>query len=232
MKLSMAMLVAMLCLGQMPGRAESPSLVATGDVKRVGTTVELPGLTVYGGAKKSIVATGKVSLTEGILEFIAVEAKGRDYESLLTLDCRPSALKFALLLLGCEESAEPKAAAPGKQPGAALIIEVEWQVAGKAKRVLVEELLRDRKTKKSPAALPWVFSGSYFGVNPLTNREVFMADEEGAHIAMWWQPAMLVNVANDYGNPYRGDEQGFEVRTESIPPKGTPIKLILRQKQG
>jgi hypothetical protein len=192
------------------------------------SAVHLPGLEIRGGEKKYVEATGRVSLTSGILEFIAVEQGGRDYESLFTLDCKPSALKFALLLIGCETGAVPREVKSGEKAGDRLRIEVEWQADGKSKRVPLEKLLVDRKTKKSPAELPWVFTGSRF-VKDIEGREVFLADAEQAFISLWWNPAVLINVGGEFGNPYHGDDQGFEANAAAIPPKGTPIKLIFHK---
>ena len=98
------------------------------------------------------------------------------------------------------------------------------------KRTPVEQLLIDRHTKKPPAKLPWVFTGSYFTQSVLDGREVFMADEELAHIALWWQPSVLINLTKDFGNPYRGEDQGFEANTKALPPKDTLVKLIFRKR--
>ncbi len=177
----------------------------------------LPGLVIHGGANKYVEATGKTATIDDILEFIAVETAGRDYESLFTLDCRPSALKFGLLLIGCE---------PGESNGSPLSIEVEWQ----GQRVPVEQLLIDRRTKKPPGPLPWVFTGSYFNKDPISGNEVFRADEELAFIALWWEPSVLINLTKDFGNPYRNRDQGFEANPKRLPAKGTPVKLILRKR--
>ena len=210
-------LIFVLGLAQLVHAAEPAK---TSELARSGSIVNLPGLTIHGGENKFIEATGKVALTDGILEFIAVAPEGRDYESLLTLDCKPSELKFALLLIGCEAD---------EKRGSKLALEVEWQHDGKPKRVPIEQLLLDRRTKKSPAGLPWRFTGSHFAKDPISGREVFQADQEAAFIALWWQPAILINLGGDYGNPYRGDGQGFEVLKTAVPPKGTPVKLILRK---
>ena len=186
-----------------------------------GEVAQLPGLRIQ-SEEKIIEATGRVALTNGILEFVAVEAGGRDYESLLTLTCRPSALKFALLLLGLHE---------GETNGAPLRLDVEWTVAGKPHRVPVETLLLDRNTEKSPAALPFIFSGSSFGFDLTGSNQIFYADVEQAHVALWWQPAVLINVRDDRGNPYRGDDQGFEVNSRLVPKAGTPVKLIFRPRE-
>ncbi len=202
----------------------------TTELAQAGSVVHFPGLTVHGGTNKFIEATGKMALTDGILEFIAVEPNGRDYESLLTLDCQPSELQFALVLIGCEPGAVPQQAKPGEKIGSSLALELEWQAGGQTKRLPIEQALVERRTKQPPAALPWVFNGSYFTKSPITDKEVFQADEERAFIALWWEPSMPINLGGEYGDPYRGDTQGFEVRTAVVPPKDTPVTLILRKR--
>jgi hypothetical protein len=202
-------------------QAPTPSLAKTSELASAGSVVNLPGLTIHGGNDKFIVAEGKMALADGILEFIAVQSEGRAYESLLTLDCKPSELKFALLLIGCEAD---------EKQGSQLTLEIEWEQDGKPKRVPIEELLLDRHTKKPAAKLTWRFTGSSFVKDPLSGREVFQADQEAAFIALWWEPAVLINVVGDHGNPYRADDQGFEALRTAVPPTGTPVKLILRKR--
>ena len=210
---ALACMLATAVAAQVP----TPSLSKTSELASAGSVVNLPGLTIHGGRDKFIEAEGKVALTDGILEFIAVQTEGREYESLLTLDCKPSELKFALLLIGCE---------PGETNGSSLVVEVESQ----GKRTPVEQWLIDRRTKKSPAKLTWRFTGSRFVNDPLSGREVFQADQETAFIALWWQPAILINVVGEFGNPYRAADQGFEVNKSAVPSKGTPVKLIFRKR--
>ena len=193
------------------------------------TTVRLPGLVVHGDGEPYIEAAGKIALTNGILEFVAVEPGGRDYESLLTLDCKPSVLQSALLLIGCETGAVRQTAVSGKM-GTPLALEVVWVAGGKARRVPVASLLVDRTAQKQPPALPWVFNGSYFTTHPITSNRVFQADEEHAHVALWWQPSIPINLGGDFGNPYKNDAHGFEANSAALPPKGTPVTLILRKR--
>lgn len=178
-------------------------------------TVSLPGLVVTADKNgKRIEAAGKVASTNGILEFVAVEAEGRDYESLLTLDAKPLAFQSALILIGCETGLTSR-----------VNLEIRW---GKSQRASVESWLIDRKTKKSPGPLNWTFNGSRFVKHPVTGKMVFQADEERAHIALWWQPSIPVNLVGEFGNPYKFEAQGFEVNSTNVPPVGTPVTLILR----
>jgi hypothetical protein len=97
-----------------------------------------------------------------------------------------------------------------------------------ARRVSVEKLLRDRRTRKAPADMPWIFTGSYFAKD-FDGHDVFMADQEQAFIAPWWSPSALINVGGEYGNPYRRENRGLEIDQSAVPPKGTLVKLILRK---
>ena len=218
-----ALTFAFACLfaSAVEAQAPTPSLAKTSELTRAGSVINLPGLTIHGGTDKFVEADGKMALTDGILEFIAVQSEGRTYESLLTLDCKPSELKFALLLIGCE---------PDEKQGSQLALEIEWQQDGKPKRVPVEALLIDRHTKKPATKLAWRFTGSTFVKDLLSGREVFQADQEAAFIALWWEPAVLINVVGDHGNPYRASDQGFEVLKTAVPPTGTPVKLIFRRR--
>ena len=76
------------------------------------------GLKVFGGDSPRVEAAGRIADGQGdVLEFLAVETAGRAYESLLTLECRPSGMQAALLLLGCK---------PHAKSGTKLALELEW----------------------------------------------------------------------------------------------------------
>jgi hypothetical protein len=175
---------------------------------------------VYGGKTPRVEAVGKIAEREGeLLEFLAVETAGRAYESLLTLDCRPSVLQAALLLLGCK--ADEKA-------GTRLTLEVEWEADGQNRRVSVEELLLERRSGKSPASLRWVFTGSRFVNLPGASEETFLADVEEAFIGLYPHDGLVIQLSGDFGNPYRSLEAGFGANTSRLPLRGTPVRLVLR----
>jgi hypothetical protein len=180
--------------------------------------INLTGLTIHRGDRPAVEATGEICSTNGILEFVAVEAKGRDYESLLTLNCRPSQLQFALLLIGCETGDTHRVA-----------LDVEWTAGSKTQRAPVEQWLVDRKTGKPPKDLDWAFTGSCFGQD-FEGRRIFLADEEQAFIALWPQSSMVINLVGEHGNPYRSEHQGFEINSAAVPPLGTKVKLLIRQR--
>ena len=104
-----------------------------------------------------------------------------------------------------------------------------WQQAGQTKRVPLETFLRQRKDSKPARDLQWFFTGSYFTKSASGPGEVYMADSEQAHISLWWNQAVLINLGGDYGNPYQADDQGFEVNPAVVPPAKTPLTLIFRK---
>jgi hypothetical protein len=191
--------------------------------------VKMPGLSVYTGQDPRLEIPAKVATTNGILEFILVEKESRDYESVFSTTAKPSILQAALFGLGAETGSVQRSTATVKA-GTSLNIEVEWVLNGTTNRLPVEKVLIDRKTKQPPADLPWVFNGSFFTIHPITSNRVFQADAEQAHIALWWQPAIPVNIGGDFGNPYKDEALGFEVNTALVPPKGTPVTIHIRKR--
>jgi len=105
------------------------------------------------------------------------------------------------------------------------------QPDGTWKRYPVERVLMDRSTGKPPSRLVWAFTGSFFHRDQQTGTEFFVADAEKSLIALWYDPTALLNLAQDVGNPYRGDAAGFSVNPAILPPKGTPLRLILRPRR-
>ncbi len=210
--------LALIASGRLLGTgAPSPSSAEGGPV------AAFHGLKVYAGEAPRVEATGKVADGQGdLLEFLAVETAGRAYESLLTLECRPSGMQAALLLLGCK---------PHEKSGTKLALELEWSLDGRIQRAAIEEMLLERRTQKAPGPLPWVFTGSQFVRLPGAEAEVFLADAEEAFIGLYAHAGLLIQLGGDFGNPYRSAEAGFAANASRLPPKGTPIRLVLRMRQ-
>ena len=135
---------------------------ATTDLAQAGSVLKLPGLVIHGGEKKSVELSGTLSLAEGILEFVAVEPNSREYESLFAINAKPSAMQFALLLIGCEPGPPAFKAQAGEKTGDRLRIVVEWQQDGRTQQAAPERFLIDRRTGKPAGELPWVLTGSMF----------------------------------------------------------------------
>lgn len=197
----------------------------------------MPGIRVH--AKTGVVEVdGQICLNEGILEFLACTPgpDSREYESIVSLNCKPSHFKAALLLIGCEEGdLSPEALnlprKPDEKPrklGTRVNIFIEWKDGDKTVRVPADQLMTSRRTGKPAKDLPWRFTGSAFA-RLHDGKVMFAGDLEGIFIAMLYAAAASINLDVDAGNPYQGDADGFEINKKLIPKVGTPIKLFIEK---
>ena len=186
---------------------------------------------------KRIEVQGVFCLEEGILDYLAVTPGGQEYESVLSLRCKGSLLHAGLLSLGAVSGPTPQVLerlrqnppkdreAP-KQVGTPLDISCEWQKDGKTVSVPASELLFNRKLKKGQDSGRWCFTGSYFAKDP-DGKEFYMSDVERALIGVFYQPSAVINFEEDAGDPYEGEDVGYSVNKQVIPPRDTPVKLII-----
>lgn len=172
---------------------------------------------------------GEFSQNNGVLEYIAVQKTiGKEYESLLSLDARPSQLQAALILCGLktpEEKKKIKKQGEDKIPeGDQVILYVEWEdpKTKKTIRKRVEDLIYEKKTKKTMPKTHWVFTGSYFVRDESTGKLVFAADLTGSIIAIYHDPDAILDVPLKEG----ADDEAFVI-DKSSPAFGTKCKLIL-----
>ena len=101
------------------------------------------------------------------------------------------------------------------------------QSDGSWRRCPVESFLLDRRTGKPPEPLAWAFTGSFFLRDDTIGVEYFVADRERSLIGLWYDPTALLNVTENVGNPYRGDNLGLELNAKTLPPRGTPVRVRL-----
>jgi hypothetical protein len=182
---------------------------------------------------------GRFCLDEGILDYLAVVAGGREYESVLALNCKAWLLHANLLAVGAQcgpteeaiEYLKKNPPADGKipdKPGTKLRITIEWEKDGKTASVSASQVLFNRKTRKEAEDSEWVFTGSYFAKEPDTNRDVYMGDVDQAVIGVTYTPSAVINIGKDMGNPYDGADTGYEVNKRVVPKRGTPMKMIIQ----
>ena len=217
----------------------------------------LPGVRLDRTARL-VSVDGAACLDRGILEYVAVAENGKEYESLFRLRCRPAHLQQALLMAGFQvgevtqdalgdyadkpgpeaqpphSGGSPRATRCGEQPKSAppmyvtIDVEVE-QPDGSWKRQPIESFMTDRRTGRPPARLCWIFTGSYFARSGPDDAGVFAADHTLSVIALWYDPSAVLNLTEGVGNPYRGAAAGLEVNPDAIPPRGTCVRLVLRE---
>jgi len=206
-----------------------------------GTVRTIGAIRVLAGEGRAEVP-GEVCLDRGILDYLAVAREsGKEYESLLVLDCRPSELHAALLALGARPGSIPPAFKAGRR-GDPLgpdgrprkdrrprgdRIRVAVRRGGAAAWTPIEEWLLDRRTRRPPQRLEWVFTGSTF-VRTDDGAERYLADVYRTVAAVWYDGVAPLNLAAAAGSPYRGENLGYEVHTRRVPPVGTRVLVAFR----
>ncbi|KPJ56613.1 MAG: hypothetical protein AMS16_02090 [Planctomycetes bacterium DG_58] len=188
---------------------------------------------------KRIEIEGRFCLKEGILDYLAVASGGQEYESVVALNCNGSRIHSGLLAMGAKpgptqqlidelKKNPPKGRKVPERPGTALDISFEWKHDGKSYSVPAGRTLFDRGKKKVPEGGYWVFTGSYFAKDlEDETKEFYMADVDRALIAVLYTGSAVINFSHDAGNPYAGEDTGYEVNKALVPPEGTPVKLVI-----
>lgn len=82
-----------------PAEAQTPVVVRQEVSERTRQVISLPGIEVDLQSRE-IAVNGEVCIEQGVLEYVAVAAGGKEYESIFSLDCRPSHLHVAMLIAG------------------------------------------------------------------------------------------------------------------------------------
>jgi hypothetical protein len=180
----------------------------------------------------------KVNMNDGLVEYLLVSPQGAVHESVLVSDAQPQDVHMAMLLLGAKGMAQPKdgkaperidaeflAKAP-KLTGDRVFLTVKWkdeggrEQAAPAERWLTRKIFTPKKPAKAVAAEdgPWLYTGSFI----YENR--FIAQVEGAFVALVTFPSALIN------NPRTGsnDDHVWFVKTEAVPPVGTPVEFLVK----
>lgn len=173
---------------------------------------------------------GRVNMEEGILEYYACGTNGKLHESVLEVFAEPSHIHLGLLLAGNDAATwdrSDKTRAPTLvKAGSPLDLWLVWRrpADGIVQVTRAEEWLYDRSVTGAAAPLDWYFHGSVFWngrYSADTDRSIFSLIPDDSSVAM---------VGGDKGNPYRGERQGFEVYKQVIPPRGTPVTLVVTQR--
>lgn len=137
------------------------------------------------------------------LEFVANKVGGaKAYESALTVMTDATTLNAALLLLGLDpaHARVPKQHFDPVAPkGDPVEIWVEWLAGGAPKRIRIEQLLYDQRTKTTLPEGPWVYTGSTF------SNGQYLAEQDGVLIGFVHSPAPIIEnpragAVNAYGS--------------------------------
>ena len=168
---------------------------------------------------RTVTCKGAVNMDDGAIEYLAVSPKGKLHESLLKIEVRPLHLQVALLLLELEPKNVLQRQGDNAAPqGAPIEIRIRWRdKSGTWSEARAEEMVVAMPGRKPMAAQPWVFTGSRI------LKEGFQADLEGSLVAVWHDPAALM----DHTSP-NGGNNAYVVNGKRTPKRGTPVEFVIR----
>ena len=232
-RLSALLIAATPLLAQAPPEFKPPKEIA-------------PGIFEVGAVRLdknagTVTFPAKVNMDDGLVEYLMVGPQGATHESVLVSEVAPQEVHMAMLLLGAKGMAAPKdgkiagridaeflANAP-KLTGDKIFLTAKWrdkdgkEQTAPVERWLSRKIFVPKKPTKTVTAEdgPWTYTGSYF------YEERFIAQIEGAFAAVVTFPGALIN------NPRTGsnDDHVWFVKTEAVPPVGTPIEFTIKLEQ-
>ena len=187
------------------------------------------GVVLVNRKTKRIEIPAEVNLTRGILEYYGVGPDGKTHESVLKIHAVPSHIHLALILAGYEPSEygkpDPKSFRRTQiKRGSLLRLYIRWRPAGfnRDQWVPASAWIFDRNADAPPKPHPYTFEGS------IINNNGYAADMEQSIIGLIDDPTVVLSPTVDQGNPYQGERLGFEIYSSAIPPKGTPVTVVLQ----
>jgi hypothetical protein len=178
----------------------------------------------FDAKEKRLVVRARVAQQDAVLEHLLCKKDSKEHESVLVTEA-PARLIHAGLLLTGAETGHPVKFQPTFQPpaGSAIAIEVEWEQAGKLKKVDARDWVMDLGTKKA-LTRDWVFAGSELFEDPRTKTMIYAADD-GDLITVANFPASILDL------PYRSSasdaDRGYSANPEKVPVRGTPVTMYL-----
>jgi hypothetical protein len=193
---------------------------STGTIHEISKGVYQIGDVVVDVNKREVILKGEINIINSdiIIEFFACGKLGKTHESLLTLDAEPIHIQLALLRLnmnpGMNLTVEGDPHAP---QGDLAEIWVEWERGGKTVRYRAEELVQDAMKAQPMEKTHWVFTGARI------IRNQFTAQLFHNIIAVYRDPDSIFN----HPLPGGTDDRTYRVNTDVLPPKGTPVKVVI-----
>ncbi|MEA1950857.1 MAG: YdjY domain-containing protein [Planctomycetota bacterium] len=173
-----------------------------------------------------LVMVGEVCQREAPLEMFVCLWHTKEHESVLSVRVPAKTAHAGLLALGAK-AGNPVRFMPKYVPAAGSVIDIEVifkGAKGKIHKRRGQDWIRDFRTKK-PMQEDWVFGGSGFWTDKKTGQTHYQAQSGDFICVSNFSTAMLdLPVKSTHSN----EGLMFEALTESIPPLGTPVTIVLK----
>ncbi len=172
-----------------------------------------------------VVMIGRVCQTETPLEMFACLTDTKEHEAVVAVDVRAYVVHAGLLAAGADTGNtvkwDPKYVPAS---GSEIDITLHWKdKEGKIQTAKAQDWIRNTKTKKA-MTYPFVFAGSGFWEDQQTGKKHYQA-EGGDFICVSNFPTAMLDL------PIKSSQETgqlmFEAFTEHIPPRGTPVTMVL-----
>lgn len=168
----------------------TPPKPPTAPVQKIRDGVYRVGTIEVDTVKREARVNGQVNKNVTTLEFVANKLGGaKAYESALTVMTDATSFNAALLLLGLDPAharVPTQHFDPVAPKGDPLEIWVEWKFGPETRRVRIEQLLYDERTKAPLSEGPWVYTGSTF------SNGQYMAELDGVLIGFVHSPSPII----------------------------------------
>jgi hypothetical protein len=178
--------------------------------------------------QKQVIAGGRICLREGMLEMFACPKGTKEHESIVSVNTPARYVHAALVALGAQPG-PPVQFEPTYKPaqGTEVVVEVLWKDEhGDEHRVKAQQWVKHLKTGKE-LEYPWVFAGSGFWTDEAGKEQFYCGDGgEFVCVSNFSTATLDLPVESSAAN----DTLMFAAYTERIPPRDTPVLLILTPK--
>jgi hypothetical protein len=215
--------------------------------------IKLKGLTIK-LKDKEVHMDAQICLDEGFLEYLMCLPNTFEHESIFVTKTKPELLHTGLLLIGMEPYRGFGGIAglwldkTNKKEKASMKIEIEVEGQEEFGRVNLNDFLTYRsgddfdpmdiqKDKEKEEVDPdrpvkdsWIFTGSFFHETK-EKKKIYAANLGGVVIAIWPQPASVIQFGEETLNPHQSDNNGLEISGEHGLTVGTNVRIIFSQKK-
>jgi len=172
---------------------------------------------------------GWVNMQRGLVEVFACAPDGKTHESVLVLDCVPSALNSALLALNFKSGEPARLGGDGDSPlgkppaGDPVYIYVRWRNSGgQVLQARAEDWIWNRKGDRPMQRMAWVYTGSYIQEVSQGEAGTYAADYIKTLVATFNDPTSII----DNPLPSGRDDTLFYVNEKVVPDPRTPVTVI------
>lgn len=173
-----------------------------------------------------LIMVGEVCQRQAPLEMFVCLWHTKEHESVLTVRVPAKTAHAGLLALGAKVGGAVQFV-PEYIPARGTVIDINviWKdAAGKIQQRRGQEWVRDLRTKQ-PMQHEWVFAGSGFWTDESTGQTHYQAQSGDFICVSNFSTAMLDLPVK---STQRNDWLAFMALTESIPPLGTPVTIVLK----